>query len=126
MGAFLALVGLVGVLFAAIGRSLESGTWEGHFISGRAGRIFHPCGSRVSWWVQNPAFGDAADELVRRYDDIAARPYEQVYVRFRGEASRKGQYGPLGSYQRVVYVQEILEVREASDSDCVRKARERE
>jgi hypothetical protein len=124
MESFLALIGLIGVSLTAIGRSLESGTWEGFFTSGRAGRIFRPCGTRASWWVQNPAFGDTADELERRYEGIASRPYEQVFVRFRGEASRKGQYGPLGSYQRVVYVQEILEIREARESDCSTKNRD--
>jgi hypothetical protein len=56
--------------------------------------------------------------MERRYGEIVDRPYEQIYVRFRGEASRKGQYGPLGSYQRVVYVQEILDIREKQDEDC--------
>ena len=115
-----ALIGVVGLSFAAIGRSLESGTWEGFFTAGRAGRIFRPCGTRVSWWVQNPAFENTADELEQRYEEMASHPYEQIYIRFRGEASRKGQYGPLGSYQRVVYVQEILEVREKQDDDCAR------
>ncbi len=113
-----ALIGLVGISFTAIGRSLESGTWEGHFTSGRAGRIFRPCGTRASWWVQNPAFEETADELERRYEELVSEPYEQIYVRFRGEASRKGQYGPLGSYQRVVYVHEILEIREKRADDC--------
>lgn len=113
-----ASIGLVSLSFAAIGRSLESGTWEGFFTSGRAGRIFRPCGTRASWWVQNPAFESTADELDQRYQEIASKPYEQIYVRFRGEASRKGQYGPLGSYQRVVYVREILEVRAKQENDC--------
>jgi len=109
---------LIGLSFFAIGRSLESGTWDGFFTSGRAGRTFRPCGTRATWWVQNPAFGGTADELEQRYQEIASQPYEQVYVRIRGEASRKGQYGPLGSYQRVVYVQEILELRPKEDDDC--------
>lgn len=117
----LSLAGLAGLSFAAIGRSLETGTWEGFFTAGRAGRIFRPCGSRAQWWVQNPAFEDTADELERRYQDLVSRPYEQVYVRFRGEASnRKGQYGPLGSFTRVVYIQEILELREKREDDCAK------
>jgi hypothetical protein len=115
---FIALVGLGGLLLAAVGRSLESGTWEGFFTSGRAGRIFRPCRSRASWWVKNPDFGDAADELDQRYQALVTQPYQQVYVRLRGDVSRKGQYGPLGSYQRVVYVDEILEIREKQDDDC--------
>lgn len=114
----LASIGLGGLVFSAIGRSLESGTWDGFFTAGKAGRIFRPCGTRASWWVQNPAFEKRADELEERYLEIASKPYEQVYVRFSGEVSRKGQYGPLGSYQRVVYVEEILEIREKQAGDC--------
>jgi len=102
----------------AIGRSLESGTWEGFYTSGRAGKTFRPCGTRATWWVQNPSFGGTADKLEGQYQELVSRPYEQVYVRIRGEASRKGQYGPLGSYQRVIYVQEILEIRPKLESDC--------
>lgn len=120
MGWVFALVGSIGLLFAAIGRSLESGIWEGFFTAGQAGRVFHPCGSRSLWWVQNAALGSTADDLERRYQTIASRPYEQVFIRFRGEASRKGQYGPLGTYQRVVYVEEVLELRERRDGDCGR------
>lgn len=116
----LASIGLGTLTFLAIGRSLESGTWEGHFTAGRAGRIFRPCGTRASWWVQNPSFETTADDLEARYDEIVSRPYEQIYVRFRGEVSRKGQYGPLGSYQRVVYIEEILDVREKQDGDCAK------
>jgi hypothetical protein len=113
-----ALLGVMGLSFAAIGRSLESGTWEGFFTSGRAGRVFHPCGSRALWWVQNAALGNTADDLEQRYMGLVSHPYEQLYIRFRGDASRKGQYGPLGSYQRVVYVEEILELRERREEDC--------
>ena len=73
---------------------------------------------RATWWVQNPSFGGTADKLEGQYQELVSRPYEQVYVRIRGEASRKGQYGPLGSYQRVIYVQEILEIRPKLESDC--------
>ncbi|HHE72060.1 MAG TPA: hypothetical protein ENL34_07270 [Chloroflexi bacterium] len=119
----LSLGWLVMISLGAIGRSLESGTWEGFFTAGRTGRVFRPCGSRMAWWVQNPPFGDAADELDRRYQAIVSRPYEPVYVRIRGQASRKGQYGPLGSYQRVLYVEEVLEIREQREGDCKKKGR---
>ena len=40
------------------------------------------------------------------------------YKLLRGDASRKGQYGPLGTYQRVIYVTEILDVRTKQPDDC--------
>lgn len=58
------------------------------------------------------------EKLEQQYNDVIEKPYDQVYVRLRGEASRKGQYGPLGSFQRVIYVTEILDVRAKEPDDC--------
>lgn len=102
----------------AVGRSLESGIWEGLVTFGRAGSSFRPCGSREIWWVKSQGLSRTAEELETRYADYVAQPYEPVYVRIKGDVSRKGQYGPLGSYQRVLYVEEVLEIRAASERDC--------
>lgn len=114
-----AFVGLGILSFAAIGRSLESGIWEGFFSSGRTGRSFRPCDGSGTWWVKNPDFGNTADELEAQYKEITNKPYEQVFVQLRGDISREGNYGPLGSYQRVIYVEEILEIREKREDDCI-------
>ncbi len=40
----------------------------GGLLYSRTGRrVFHPCGSRALWWVQNAALGSTADDLERRY-----------------------------------------------------------
>jgi hypothetical protein len=113
-----AFVGLGVLSFAAIGRSLESGTWEGFFSSGRTGRTFRPCDGSGTWWVKNPDFENTADELETQYQAMTSKPYEQIYVKLRGDISREGNYGPLGSYSRVIYVEEILEAREKREGDC--------
>lgn len=104
-------------MFAAIGRSLESGTWEGYASFGRAGSSFRPCGSRESWWLKSQGFSRSVEELEQRYHEMVEHPYELIYVRVRGEVSRKGQYGPLGSYQRVLYIEEVLDIRPASERE---------
>ena len=103
---------------AAVGRSLESGTWEGHVIFGRGGSSFNPCGSKETWWVKSKGFSKTAEKLQEQYNGIAQKPYEPVYVRISGEISRKGQYGRLGSYQRVLYVEEVLDIHPKQDDDC--------
>ncbi len=105
-------------LWMAVGRSLESGTWEGYVIFGRGSSSFNPCGSRETWWVKSKGFSKVAEKLQADYERIAQKPYEPVYARLRGEVSRKGQYGRLGSYQRVLYVEEVLEIRSKRDDDC--------
>jgi len=102
----------------AVGRTLESGIWEGHVIFGRGGSSFNPCGSKETWWVKSKGFGKTAEKLQEDYNRIAQKPYEPVYVRVSGDISRKGQYGRLGSYQRVLYIEEVLEIRPKQDTDC--------
>jgi len=104
--------------FTAVGRALESGVWEGHVTFGRGGSSFNPCGSKETWWVKSKGFTKTAEKLQEEYQSIAQKPYEPVYVRISGDVSRKGQYGRLGSYQRVLYVEEVLEIRPKSDNDC--------
>lgn len=112
------LVCLVVWMFSAVGRALESGTWEGFVTFGRESSSFSPCKSRETWWVKNKGYSKTAEELQEQYAKIAKKPYEQVYVRIRGEVSRKGQYGRLGSYQRVLYVDEVLDIHAKRDDDC--------
>ena len=112
------VVGLLLSSLAAVGRSLESGVWEGFISMGRAGNTFRPCKSRETWWLKDQGFTSMVDKLETRYNEVIEKPYDQVYVRLRGEASRKGQYGPLGSYQRVMYVTEILDLRMRQPDDC--------
>lgn len=108
-------------MFTAVGRALESGTWEGYVTFGRGSSNFTPCKTRESWWVKDKGFTKITDKLQEQYAQIAEKPYAQVYVRLRGEVSRKGQYGPLGSYQRVVYIEEILDIHEKTEDDCTER-----
>ncbi len=104
--------------FAAVGRSLESGIWDGHVTFGHGSSSFTPCGSKETWWVKSKGYTKTADQLKDDYLGIAEKPYEQVYIRVRGEVSRKGQYGRLGSYQRVLYVEEVLDIHTQREDDC--------
>lgn len=118
MHGIIALAWLGVCMFAAVGRFLESGIWEGYVIFGRGGSSFTPCNSKETWWVKSKGFSQTAEKLQENYAHIAQKPYEQVYVRLRGDVSRKGQYGRLGSYQRVLYVEEVLDIRPKTDHDC--------
>lgn len=110
----------------AVGRTLESGVWEGHVTMGRGGSSFNPCGSKETWWVKSKGFSKTAEKLQEDYNRIAQKPYELVYVRVSGDVSRKGQYGRLGSYQRVLYIEDVLEIRPKQDTDCKSNKRMRE
>lgn len=115
------LMALAACALAAVGRSLESGVWQGHVSFGPGGSSFRPCRSREMWWLKGRGYDDADKVLEARYHEIAERPYEQIFVRVSGEVSKKGQYGPLGTYQRVLYLEEILEIRPQQEDDCRKK-----
>jgi len=121
MHCIIALTGLIVATLAAVGRALESGTWEGYITFGRGSSSFSPCKSRETWWVKDKGYSRMTDSLHTQYTEIAEKPYEQVYLRLRGEVSRKGQYGPLGSYQRVVYIEEILDMHSKTEDDCIER-----
>mgnify|MGYP006309447293 CR=1 FL=1 len=111
---------LLGVCsFLAIGKPMESGTWEGFVSFGANMSDFRPCGSRDIWWLKGKRYTDIADEMRRRYSELVDQPYERVYARLKGKISKtKGQFGPLGTYDRVFYVSEILEMRAKQEGDC--------
>lgn len=106
--------------FAVIGRPMKQGTWEGGFnyIAGTA--TFKPCTPRgETWWLKGKRYSEIAEEMQRRHAAITASPYDKVYARVRGKINKtSGQYGPLGTHSRVLYVEEILELRPLEESDC--------
>ncbi|MGC9399308.1 MAG: hypothetical protein ACP5HM_09230 [Anaerolineae bacterium] len=107
------------LLFGVIGRPMEEGTWEGfiNYIAGTA--TFRPCKPRETWWLKGKRYSGIGEEIKRRHRELSESPYDKVYARLRGKINKtKGQYGPLGTYHRVFYVTEILELRPREDKDC--------
>lgn len=99
---------------AACGSVTAPGVQEhaGYYESGFEVESFRPCGESQAWWVTG------GESLRERYREIAAAPYERLYVVVRGTAGPVGRYGHLGSYQRELEVEEVLEIRRALPTDC--------
>jgi ABC-type phosphate transport system substrate-binding protein len=105
--------------FGVIGRPMKSGTWEGfiNYIAGTA--TFRACKPRETWWLKGKRYSGIGDEIKRKHDELTESPYDKIYARLKGKINKtKGQYGPLGTYHRVFYVSEILEIRERRPEDC--------
>ena len=106
--------------FTVIGRPMKEGTWEGaiNYIAGTA--TFKPCAPRgETWWLKGKRYSDIEEEIKRRHEAITESPYEKVYARVHGKINKtSGQYGALGTHSRVLYVEEILELRPREESDC--------
>ncbi len=85
--------------------------FRGHYTYGFEVEAFEPCGSRERWWVVR------GEELYRRHREIS-EPYTRVFAVIRGSTGPRGRHGHLGQYEREVVVEEVLEVRPATDDDC--------
>lgn len=107
------------LIFGVIGRPMKEGTWDGfvNYIAGTAS--FRPCSPRETWWLKGKRYSTIGDKIKREHDRLTESPYDKIYARLRGKINKtKGQYGPLGTYHRVFYVTEILEIRPREKKDC--------
>ena len=112
---------MAGTALAAVGKPMDTGVWEGfvNFGSKETVANFRKCNSKEIWWLRGKQYSDTAEEMRKRHAELTSSPYDQVYARLRGEVSKnKGQFGPLGTYHRVFYVTEIIEMREKRPTDC--------
>jgi hypothetical protein len=87
--------------------------FAGFFSSGFEVEAFRACGVDEAWWVAS-----LDPELGARYREIARTAYQPVYAVFRGEPSEKGPTGHLGRYDRLLRVDDVVELRLARDDDC--------
>jgi len=60
----------------------------------------------------------AVDSLLSTYRLITDKNYERVFVRLKGDPSKKGEYGHMGSNVREFKLEEIIEIRKAVPADC--------
>ncbi len=99
------------------GEDTETGVFEGFYTLGFEDSTFEPCARDEHWWVA-PVNEETARELNERYLDVYDQGRVRVFVRLRGERSRKGSYGHLGHYERQLTVSQVLDVRVARPGDC--------
>ena len=106
----LALV-LASVLTLACHKSADV---KGFYLAGTATAVLAPCGD-------SSVVLSAPDSTLRaRYDRVASRPYEPMFVRVRGFSadSAASIYGRLGGAKPGFVVERVLEVRPRMPHDC--------
>jgi hypothetical protein len=85
--------------------------FRGIYAAGFEQESFQPCGSRERWWVINP------DSLRAAYNRAGAGAYQPVYAVVRGDTTRAGYYGHLGTYRRYLQVFEVVLVAAPDTAD---------
>ena len=89
---------------------------EGFFVWGHEVRSFRPCGSEEELW----AVGDpeVMEPLIAAHQQLTDKPYQGVYVRFRGRMSDAERPGFAADFAGMFRVVKVLEIRPATDTDC--------
>jgi len=100
------------------GDDLSAGTYEGHFAWGFETNDFQPCLELGEHWGITAGDRTAVDSLLSTYRSIADKDYEKVFVRLKGDPSKKGEYGHMGTNVREFKLEEIIEIRKTEPADC--------
>lgn len=87
--------------------------FRGYYEHGFEVESFRRCGSAEAWWVVQP------DELFRRSREFTTAQYQPVFAVVRGYTGPEGRYGHMGVYTRQLTVVEVVDVRPASDAECL-------
>lgn len=79
---------------------------KGSYMYGSEVSSFQPCGSQQELWV----IGDETitHELHNDYMEMVEKPYEQVFVRFRGHQLEKASEGFAADYDGQFKVTEVV------------------
>lgn len=101
--------------------SPSSEVYRGHYNFGFEVSAFLPCNAKEPWWVTGEL--TAVNKFIVEHAEPTAPDggpprWGTLYVEWRGEPSRRGEYGHMSSYSREFDVVEILEVRAATSNDC--------
>lgn len=92
------------------------GVVEGLYVYGHEVRTFQPCGTHRVLWLQGAE--DLLTTLKESHQVLTALPYEEVFVRLRGDELPAAAEGFAADYDGIWLVEEVLEIRKRKDGDC--------
>jgi hypothetical protein len=79
--------------------------FRGTYVVGDERMAFEPCGQHEQWWV------GFSPEARRELEQSKISGWGRWNLRVSGTRSKKGAYGHLGAYPRVLTVEHVIEVR---------------
>ncbi|WP_223669445.1 hypothetical protein [Kangiella shandongensis] len=90
-------------------RSVESPSEDvvsGSYIYGHEVNSFQPCGEKIEYWVVGNE--GVMSQLSERYTGMVGKPYQPVYVSFRGDKIGKATDGFASDYDGQFKVREVV------------------
>ena len=105
----------LGVVCAVAGACQRSVDVTGLYVAGVQTAILAPCGDPSVVWSTSDS------GLRMRYEQVATKPSEPLFVHVRGFRSDSGGsiYGRLGGAKSRFVVRRVLEIRQRRPNDCV-------
>jgi hypothetical protein len=91
-------------------------TYRGYFIIESEVEAFRPCNSKVPLWLDYTS--EVRAPLYARYQELKARPYEEIYVVFRGVPGPPLDCAFCEEFKGSFKVVKAIEIRRGKVSDC--------
>lgn len=83
---------------------------KGSYIYGNEVSSFQPCGLTAEFWVIGEQ--KLMNQLQNNYMELASKPYQQVFVSFRGSRQPKAEDGFAADYSGQFKVTEVIKLQE--------------
>ena len=80
--------------------------FHGHYTWGHEVRNFQPCGSDKVYWVKSST--EIQKELIDYHQANTSKPYEAVYIEFKGEVLDDERTGFARDYDGLIRINTIL------------------
>lgn len=89
--------------------------FHGHYTWGHEVRSFQPCGSDQVYWVKTSP--EIQKELFEYHQANTSKPYEAVYIEFKGEILNEELTGFARDYDGLIRINTILK---ATSTSCTK------
>ena len=111
--ALLAIVAIVGCACAA---PEGESTYRGYLVIDPEVETFRPCDSDAPLWLDYTS--EVRAPLFARYQELKTRPYDEVYVEFKGVPGPPLDCGFCEDYTGSFKVAKTLQIRQGKVSAC--------
>ncbi len=109
------IVAILVPLLAACSATAPEKTYKGTYSYGHEVRSFKPCNEKEDYWV---SFDWAGMEMQDFYEDSGKRPYQPLYIEFRGQILNETVDGFAEQSSGLIRISEVLSYTFEVPSGC--------
>jgi hypothetical protein len=110
------LIAICIILFA-VNASAQDGNYKGKYSWGEGVDTFQPCGSQKIYWVSH-GWGSINSDLNGFYRKHTTKPYQAIYIEFRGHFHYEESDGFAADYDGIIHISEIKKLSGTIPDSC--------